>query len=621
MNFFWLEIFMDACFLVDIYLNYKCFPYIENGVIVSDDELISKHYLSSWMIPDIISCIPLELIAYALSGWKFTHSIFQYRLIHMLRIFRLPGYLGKVDHYLNLWNIRVSAALNLLIRMFIYYILVNHSCACVWFIIHRYYEREVADTWATRDCPKAEDICMANWDEEKGMHDICSKENGYSTADCYTRSFYLVITTISTVGYGDIAPHTPIETFWEDCVVLIGACIFASIIGSFGALIRHKDTIGPNAFKRKMQKLKEYMQYRKLPSDLQTSILLHHKFEWRRSRILNEKAVMKILPLPLQLDLSFAVVSDVIRKVPILSECAKVMQKRIAHAFTIQTCAPKSIIYEAGDIGWDIYFIGSGLVKITLPKDLSVLDAAGKAASGRAKRKQDAIGNLYRIGNHFGESCLLSQSGVRQETSEARTIAQLYLLQKNEVEIICDYMSQEGREKFMFGLVSRNGNVRHSFGDDETDDESSAGDFSERMDTFPSGPGTSLFRGGQRPHRGSIDGGEGGLTSPNAFQQKNIRRKTIGLNGKSHDIVRLRSFSAEASKLAIRKKSETKKSKLGFDFSKLTGRVSPSKQGQSSPGSSKEDDTNYAEEVLRAMSMSQSGDSSERTGSDLSSRS
>ena len=47
------------------------------------------------------------------------------------------------------------------------------------------------------------------------------------------RSFYFVVTTTSTVGYGDISPATEIEMIWENVVVLIGACFLAGIIGPF----------------------------------------------------------------------------------------------------------------------------------------------------------------------------------------------------------------------------------------------------------------------------------------------------------------------------------------------------------------------------------------------------
>lgn len=148
-----VDFVVDFIFIVDIFLNYKKFAYIENGVIVSDPELIRKNYLKNWMIFDIVSCLPLEVFALAF-GKTY---VFQLRLIHLVRVLRLPSYFTDVDHYLNLWNIRISAALNLLIRMFTYYILVNHWCACTWFIIHRYTERNVEFTWATTDCPSAGD--------------------------------------------------------------------------------------------------------------------------------------------------------------------------------------------------------------------------------------------------------------------------------------------------------------------------------------------------------------------------------------------------------------------------------------------------------------------------------
>ena len=51
------------------------------------------------------------------------------------------------------------------------------------------------------------------------------------------KTCYFVITTTSTVGYGDISPATEIEMIWENAVVLIGACFLAGIIGPFAACL------------------------------------------------------------------------------------------------------------------------------------------------------------------------------------------------------------------------------------------------------------------------------------------------------------------------------------------------------------------------------------------------
>jgi len=551
---------MDAFFIVDIYFKYYCFPFILNGVVTSDADAIKKYYWGHWMIPDLISCLPLELLVLKID----LSYIFVLRLVHFIRVLRLPGYFTKVNHYLSLWNIRIPAASSLLARMWVYYLLLNHWFACVWFIIHRYLERDEERTWATQDCPQANDDfpdkCLARWDPEKGEHDICSAVNGYSISSCYFRAFFFVITTISTVGYGDIAPQTPIETVYENVVVLSGACIFAGIIGSFSAFLSHNDTSGPNAFKLKMQKLQDYMKYRKLPSNLQTAILLHHKHRWKKSQILDEKAVMTILPRPLQLELSYAVVCEVIKKVAILDERSLITRKRIAHLFDTQTAPPQSTIYEAGDIGWDIYFIGSGLVRIVLPKDLSVLDEAGKAANERAKRKAEAIGNLYRIGNHFGESCVTSLSGVRQETSQAKSMAELYLLSKDNLDQVCSYMTAEGKDKFVNALVTRNGNVRHTFEDDEDDD-------------LVAGLATNMFGKNEDSSGGSKDYNSRKNSTGYVKKGSLMRRGTLSVTKQNapREMVRLRSFSAEASEEAMTIK--TLNSNKGRSFVNTNGSI------------------------------------------------
>eukprot|EP00814_Leptocylindrus_danicus_P018467 CAMPEP_0116042656 /NCGR_PEP_ID=MMETSP0321-20121206/25832_1 /TAXON_ID=163516 /ORGANISM="Leptocylindrus danicus var. danicus, Strain B650" /LENGTH=1504 /DNA_ID=CAMNT_0003523199 /DNA_START=812 /DNA_END=5322 /DNA_ORIENTATION=+ len=542
----WLSVdfIIDIFFLADVYFRYKMFPIIQNGSLIADGDSIQRHYRGSWMFCDMLSCIPLEIMV-LFYGKEY---IFVFRLIHLFRIFRLASYFKKAEHYLNLWNIRISAASNLLVTTFFYYILINHWCACGWFILHRYVERDVELTWATSDCPGGQTAgtsgCLSVWNETLGQHNVCDDEN---ITRCYIRSFYFVITTISTVGYGDISPVTELETLYEDVVVLIGACIFAGIIGAFTAYLSHSDTSGHNAFELKMQKLQEYMKYRNLPTTLQNEILLHHQNKWQKTQILDGRAVMSILPVPLQMDLSFAVLESVIMSVPILSRRSRIVQKRLAHALSLQVCSIDAIVYTVGDIGFDVYFIGSGLVKAHLPKDLSLLDAEGKAAADRVRTKADAIGTVYRPGNHFGESCLVGTSGVRQETIVAKTITELYLISKDDIDCICSYMSAADKKQLYNDLIKRNGSTWHSF----------------EEDTYESGP---IMRS---PNRRSLVSS----SSPTRVKSKTMRiPKPSSGESKGVDIlwkkahnayippkkekVRLRSFSAQASKEAMEKMAE-----------------------------------------------------------------
>jgi hypothetical protein len=163
------------------------------------------------------------------------------------------------------------------------------------------------------------------------------------------------------------------------------------------------------------------------------------------------------------MDLSFESSINVIQKFPIFIECSPIIVKRICHSFNIHMCPADAPIYKAGDVGFDIYFIGAGLVKVTLPKDLSILDEEGRANATKAQEKSAAIGLLYRPGNHFGESCLDSSSGVRQETAETKTVVELYVLAKSQLEAILNYAPVREKTRLLRNLLFKNGNIQHCF--------------------------------------------------------------------------------------------------------------------------------------------------------------
>ena len=83
------------------------------------------------------------------------------------------------------------------------------------------------------------------------------------------------------------------------------------------------------------------------------------------------------------------------------------------------------------------------------------------------KQKFESIGLILGAGNHIGESCLCSKSGVRQETVVCRGLekVELYVLQKDDLNDICSLMGPENGSKLKHALLSRNKSNWHSFDD------------------------------------------------------------------------------------------------------------------------------------------------------------
>jgi len=480
-----INVLIDMFFMIDLYLRCYEFTFPAN-----------TQYEKSQMAVDFISCFALlDVMSYRLSGMK------HFRYLCLLRISRIPSFCDEVSQNLNFRGIRISLAINLLCKQGLFYLMTNHWVACVWFIIHRYLERSEKFTWATTDCPFGGDVgdykCLAKYDPVIGEHNIC---NLGSMVECYVRSFHFALTTLSTVGYGDISPVTEIETIWENCVVLTGACFMAGLIGAFGAYLSENDSLGMNAFRLKIQSLKNYMSYRNIPDYIQNEIFFSHHFRWQKSQGLDEHETLQILPEPLQHDISYEVKRRVLHLVPIFKPLPLIVQKRICHALIPQVYPKDSIIYSVGDIGHEILFIVSGVVTVTLPSDLSELDTSGKSNAALNKEKFEAIGKILSAGNHLGESCLNSNSGVRQETVISKTTVELYALSKDDLNGICRFMGSDKEKEFKESFLRRNGNIWHFFDDlpgmvgpDKSDNEE------QDLLHFPWSDSAQSFNGSRRP--------------------------------------------------------------------------------------------------------------------------
>lgn len=222
----------------------------------------------------------------------------------------------------------------------------------------------------------------------------------------YLHAVYWAVTTMCTVGYGDITPKTDVEMAYATAVMLIGYVFFAYLVGNIASLFNTTDPL-QSGHHRTMEQAVSFMQYHHVPGHLQHRIIDYLGYMWERKVTYDETSVLDMLPWGLRSEISMFLRREVIQRVPFFNEASESLMREIADSLRPIVVTPGEYVFRKGDRARYMYFISHGSVEVV--DDVEVL-----------------IGTLG-TGDFFGEMALLE--GRRRSASiRAVEYSDLYVL-------------------------------------------------------------------------------------------------------------------------------------------------------------------------------------------------
>ena len=154
---------------------------------------------------------------------RFTRIGRMYKLIKLAKLLRILKVLRNRSNIMKQVeeSLKIGVGMQRLIFFFFMFIVFTHICACLWIMAAGFNDSK-------------DDPFSGTWmdNEVNGK-----KYNELSVSEQYITSAYYTITTITTVGYGDISGVTVIEKCFCIVTMIIGVISFSFASGSLASII------------------------------------------------------------------------------------------------------------------------------------------------------------------------------------------------------------------------------------------------------------------------------------------------------------------------------------------------------------------------------------------------
>jgi hypothetical protein len=210
---------VDGCFFIDILVIFNSAYYNEDYELIESRKKIAIKYLKSWFMIDLISILPVEYML-RIDSLKYNELLRivrigrMYKLVKLTRLIRILKFgksKSKFIYFITVY-LKISQGFQRLFLFLCGFFLTCHIVSCLW-VVSAQMAENLDDTW------------MTDFDE-----------------NLYLTSFYFTVTTITTVGYGDISGNTSTEKIFCILIMVVGVISFSFASGSLASIMQNYDS-------------------------------------------------------------------------------------------------------------------------------------------------------------------------------------------------------------------------------------------------------------------------------------------------------------------------------------------------------------------------------------------
>ncbi|KAG7227867.1 hypothetical protein INR49_013661 [Caranx melampygus] len=336
------DLMVDVLFIVDIVINLRTTYVDHNDEVVTQPGRIAKHYIKGWFPIDLFAAIPFDLLIFRSGSDEMATLTSLLKTARLLRLVRVARKLDRYSEY-------GAAVLFLLMCTFV---LIAHWLACIWYAIG-FVERPYTETgW------------LDNLAEQLGKtYNDSDSTSGPSVKDKYVTALYFTLSSLTSVGFGNVSPNTNSEKIFSICVMVIGSLMYASIFGNVSAIIQRLYS-GTTRYHTQMLRVKEFIRFHQIPGSLRQRLEEYFQHAWSYTNGIDMNAVLKGFPASLQADICLHLNRSLLQNCKAFRGGSQACLRALAMRFKTVHAPPGDTLIHYGDILDSLFFISRGSIQV-----------------------------------------------------------------------------------------------------------------------------------------------------------------------------------------------------------------------------------------------------------------
>uniref|UniRef100_A0A061QFY8 Putative voltage-gated potassium channel n=1 Tax=Cupiennius salei TaxID=6928 RepID=A0A061QFY8_CUPSA len=337
-----IDLLVDVMFIIDILINFRTTYVNSNDEVVSHPGKIAVHYLRGWFVIDVVAAIPFDLLFLGSETDETTTLI---GLLKTARLLRLVRVARKIDRYSECG----AAVLLLLVAAFA---LIAHWLACIWYAIGNAERPFLANKIGWLDA-LARDT-QQPYNNSHGGPSIKSK---------YVTALYFTFTSLTSVGFGNVAPNTNMEKVFAIIVMLVGSLMYASIFGNVSAIIQRLYS-GTARYHTQLLRVKEFVRFHQIPNPLGQRLEEYFQHAWTYTNGIDMNMVLKGFPDCLQADICLHLNRNLLNNCSAFKGASPGCLRALSLKFKTTHAPPGDTLVHRGDVLTALYFLSRGTIEI-----------------------------------------------------------------------------------------------------------------------------------------------------------------------------------------------------------------------------------------------------------------